>query len=421
MSDYKYLGRNFKTFTPVKPFAPYSRVVINIDDDTAVSAGNDSGYTLQIECPWGTQAMAENILRSLSDKAYQPYKASDAQLDPAVELGDALSIGGVYGVLYQQRTKLTAGAVSQIGAPGEQEVNHEYPYKSPTTRKFTRQTKALRADITLISGQISLEVANRIDAVSELTTRMDLTDREISAKVSQTGGSNASFGWSMDVSRHAWYADGSLVMDIKRSGLKVEGEIIAKSGKIGDCTISNGKLTVPAANISGKLTASQIDATSLKVSAANITGKLTAEQIDATSLKVSAANITGTLDADTINVTNLNAANITQGTLPSARIGEASILGTQIASGTVTGGNIGSYTITAGNTNSYINTGIANGYDAADAFAGGHVVDYLYVTRLGNVRYLNMLDSVSVSKGNLYLHSALSGNLPATAQILYWS
>lgn len=354
MSDYKYLGRNFKTFTPVKPFAPYSRVVINIDDDTAVAAGNESGYTLQIECPWGTQAMAENILRSLAGKSYQPFQAKDAQLDPAVELGDTLSIGGVRGVLYQQSTKLTAGALSQIAAPGEQEIDHEYPYKSPTTRKFTRQVKMLRAELTIAEGQIA-------------------------AKVSREGGDNASFGWEMDITRHAWYADGSLVMEVKRGGLKVEGEVIAKSGKIGDCIIANGKLTVPA------------------------------------------ANITGTLDAETINVKNLNASNITQGTLPSARIGEASILGTQIASGTVTGGNIGSYTITAGNTNSYINTGIANGYDAADAFVGGHVVSYIHVTRLSSIQHLNMFDNVSVSKGSLYLHSGLLSSLPATAQILYWS
>lgn len=317
MSDYKYLGRNFKTFTPVKPFAPYSRVVINIDDDTAVSAGNDSGYTLQIECPWGTQAMAENILRSLAGKSYQPFQAKDAQLDPAVELGDTLGIAGVRGVLYQQSTKLTAGALSQIAAPGEQEINHEYPYKSPATRKFTRQTKALRADINLLSGQISLEVENRINAFSDLSTRMDLTDREISAKVSQTGGDNASFGWNMDIARHAWYADGSLVMEVKRGGLKVEGEIIAKSGKIGDCLIENGVLKIASANID-----------------------------------------------------SINAEKITAGYLSVDRIESASLTGSKLAAATITGGsggNIGGSTLTTWNTASGINTnlGYAAGYGMA--------------------------------------------------------
>lgn len=292
MSDYKYLGRNFKTFTPVKPFAPYSRVVINIDDDTAVSAGNDSGYTLQIECPWGTQAMAENILRSLAGKSYQPFQAKDAQLDPAVELGDTLSIGGVSGVLYQQSTKLTAGALSQISAPGEQEINHEYPYKSPTTRKFTRQVKMLRAELTIAEGQIA-------------------------AKVSREGGDNASFGWEMDITRHAWYADGSLVMEVKRGGVKVEGEIIAKSGKIGDCLIENGVLKIASANID-----------------------------------------------------SINAEKITAGYLSVDRIESASLTGSKIAAGTISGGsggNIGGSTLTTWNTASGINTnlGYAAGYGMA--------------------------------------------------------
>ena len=292
MSDYKYLGRNFKTFTPVKPFAPYSRVVINIDDDTAVAAGNDSGYTLQIECPWGTQAMAENILRSLAGKSYQPFQAKDAQLDPAVELGDTLSIGGVSGVLYQQSTKLTAGALSQISAPGEQEINHEYPYKSPTTRKFTRQVKMLRAELTIAEGQIA-------------------------AKVSREGGDNASFGWEMDITRHAWYADGSLVMEVKRGGVKVEGEIIAKSGKIGDCLIENGVLKIASANID-----------------------------------------------------SINAEKITAGYLSVDRIESASLTGSKIAAGTISGGsggNIGGSTLTTWNTASGINTnlGYAAGYGMA--------------------------------------------------------
>ena len=292
MSDYKYLGRNFKTFTPVKPFAPYSRVVINIDDDTAVSAGNDSGYTLQMECPWGTQAMAENILRSLAGKSYQPFQAKDAQLDPAVELGDTLSIGGVRGVLYQQSTKLTAGALSQIAAPGEQEIDHEYPYKSPTTRKFTRQVKMLRAELILAEGMIE-------------------------AKVSREGGDNASFGWKMDITRHAWYADGSLVMEVKRTGVKVEGEIIAKAGRIGDCLIENGVLKIASANID-----------------------------------------------------SINAEKITAGYLSVDRIESASLTGSKIAAGTISGGsggNIGGSTLTTWNTASGINTnlGYAAGYGMA--------------------------------------------------------
>jgi len=53
----------------------------------------------------------------------------------------------------------------------------------------------------------------------------------------------------------------------------------AESGEIGDCSIVDGVLKIPAANITGTLTARQIDASTLTVSAANITGSLSIGQL----------------------------------------------------------------------------------------------------------------------------------------------
>ena len=52
------------------------------------------------------------------------------------------------------------------------------------------------------------------------------------------------------------------------------------------------------------------------------------------------------------------------------KVANATIQNGKIANSTIQGGKIASGTITSGNTNSYINTGIANGYDAADVMAG---------------------------------------------------
>jgi hypothetical protein len=80
----------------------------------------------------------------------------------------------------------------------------------------------------------------------------------------------------------------------------IYGTIYANAGQIGGCSIKDGLLEVPVANISGKLTASNIDATNLKVNAANIEGKLIANQIDATNLKIASGNVTGTFTASKI-------------------------------------------------------------------------------------------------------------------------
>lgn len=72
--------------------------------------------------------------------------------------------------------------------------------------------------------------------------------------------------------------DGKSYFDLT-AGKIVTNNITATGGTIGGCSIVNGKLQVPAANITGTLTAAQVDAENLKVKAANIEGAVTAEKI----------------------------------------------------------------------------------------------------------------------------------------------
>lgn len=85
--------------------------------------------------------------------------------------------------------------------------------------------------------------------------------------------------------------DNNYAVVINGTSATFKGTIYATGGEIGGCSINNGKLEIPVANISGKLTADNIDATNLKVKAANITGTLTANQINGNGLSVSNANI----------------------------------------------------------------------------------------------------------------------------------
>lgn len=70
------------------------------------------------------------------------------------------------------------------------------------------------------------------------------------------------------------------------------GHIEANSGQIGDCTIVDGKLTIPFANITGQLTSTQISAgaiTSDKITS----GAVTADKIDVNDLSALGATIGG--------------------------------------------------------------------------------------------------------------------------------
>ena len=96
LSEKIYLGRNAAAIEVSPAFAPFTGVRLYAADSTdsggtAVSgiyeAGSDTGRVLELDCPWGTQAMAERILNQISGYAYRPLAASGALLDPAAELG----------------------------------------------------------------------------------------------------------------------------------------------------------------------------------------------------------------------------------------------------------------------------------------------------------------------------------------------
>lgn len=139
MSDTINIGLSAASFDGGDPLEPISRVTVWYDDEHAFTAGDDTGRTMELDCPWATQAMADNLLASLKGYVYKPFSAGDALLDPAAELGDGVSIAGTYSVLAQINTTHDLLDASDIGAPGEAELDHEYPYLSPQDREMARK------------------------------------------------------------------------------------------------------------------------------------------------------------------------------------------------------------------------------------------------------------------------------------------
>ena len=192
-------------------FNTYSRVVIAIDDDTEASAGTSTtGRTLDLANPlFGSASVAQKTLNRLQGFQYQPYKADGAILDPAAELGDAISANGVYGGIYTRDRVFGRLMKATVSAPHDEEINHEYQYETPTERKLKRQMGDVKAEFAIQATQIA-------------------------AKVSQVGGTNSSFGWTLTSTAHTWYSGNTQVMKVNSSGLEVKGKITATSGYIGN-------------------------------------------------------------------------------------------------------------------------------------------------------------------------------------------
>ena len=57
MSDVVNIRKNTESVEKQNRFDGYSKVIITVSDEVEYTAGTDSGRTLTLSCPWGTQKM----------------------------------------------------------------------------------------------------------------------------------------------------------------------------------------------------------------------------------------------------------------------------------------------------------------------------------------------------------------------------
>ena len=217
-SDKINLRRAVTTLTKAPQFDAYTRVELTVDENTVYISGTDSGRTLRVDCPWGSQEVADNILTSVAGYQYQPYTAPGALIDPSVELMDGVTIDTTYGGIYAMDLTFGPGFSADLFAPCDEETDHEFPYTPKKDREIRRRMAGM---------------------ASELRVHAD----EISAKVEKTGGDPESFSWELRSDHHSWHANGTEVAKLSKDGLAIIGEIRATSGSIGGWTILEDRLS----------------------------------------------------------------------------------------------------------------------------------------------------------------------------------
>ena len=217
MADIINVGKMAMDVRKAPTVLPYSKVIINVakEDNSVVSyiadGSDDSGLTLEIDCPWGTQQVANDMLAKVRGYQYQPYTVTTALVDPATEMGDAVQTNGVYGGIYQQDSDFTHTFFSDFSAPQDEEVDHEFTFESPIERRLSRQEAYARATFSIQHDNIE-------------------------AKVSQKSGDieKNSFAWRLLSDHFSLYSGTKEVFKCISSGIMVDGEIKARTGYIGD-------------------------------------------------------------------------------------------------------------------------------------------------------------------------------------------
>lgn len=227
MSDKTNVHKDVYNLQASEKLPPISKVICRLDDNNYLEAGDDTGYAIETECPWATQEIVDDMLLKLKDYEYQPYDAESAAVDPAAEMGDGVAVGSVYGGLYVRATSFGRMMRSDISAPMDNEIDHEYAYESPTDRKYARQFDSVRSEIAVKASEIYANV------------------------VAKQGGSQSSFGWKLDADGFYLYSNGQNVMTVTASGLAVKGDIQGDTGHIGPWNIASDAIRYGAGESGG--------------------------------------------------------------------------------------------------------------------------------------------------------------------------
>ena len=350
-----------RSFQSSPQFDGFSKVTIIVNDEIEYSAGSDLGRTLRLTCPWGTPEMAQNILDSVRGYQYQPYTAEDAFIDPAAELGDGVTANNVYGGIFTKKIKFGPLLTATVSAPEDEEINHEYPYKSKPNKEITREAKMLRASLAVEAARITAEVAERKSAVETLTAMLEVQATQIAAKVSKTGGDASSFGWTLTDSSWTIQSNNTTILKATKNGLEVYGKITATSGKIGGFEILDNYLSYNSQTWGGT------NSTGIYIGVSGIQLGKYFKVTNAGKLYAQSGEFSGTVHAGSIKYGDA------YGTLNGSGISNSSIQGNRMCENT----------ITTAYTSPGINASLENANWAANLFTG--VRDYNASIRIGTV------------------------------------
>ena len=248
MAESFNLLRRVKSLDTAPETDGYSGVAIFAGQDEAGNnieyfAGDRSGKVLEITNEWGSQAQADAIYRKIRGFRYQPYKAAGTTIDPSVEIGDAVTIADTYGGVFLRATDYR-DTTSDLEAPSNEEIEHEFQIQSPTNRQYERFTRSVRSSLSITATKIAAEVEAREEADKAIRATLSVQADAIKARVEKTVGDKTSDFW-WDLQANSWNvgSKNKTIFSVQEGGAKVEGEIRATSGKIGGFDIQKDYLS----------------------------------------------------------------------------------------------------------------------------------------------------------------------------------
>lgn len=136
-----------------------SRVTVTTVSGDVYTYGDDTGIEIAVEdSPYATASLVQALYNRLVGIEYAPFEMTGCVYNPAAELGDWIVAGDkVRSVLYIETARLDIGFFSDCSAPGEDEMEDEYPYQSAIKRTNYR--------VSTIRSELHSEIQQTQDSI----------------------------------------------------------------------------------------------------------------------------------------------------------------------------------------------------------------------------------------------------------------
>lgn len=207
--------------------------------------------------------------------------------------------GKIYSQIKETADSITLSVTNETNRAKKAEGDETTRAQKAEGDEASRAKKAeegLQSQIELLPGKMKLSVTGSLGSNASITLTVgDKTTSTANMDLTGVRQKFASDTSAIEIKAGAITFDAKMLIvkgdnfSLDANGnVKVSGAITATSGKIGDCSIVDGKLKVPVADI-----------TDLKVTNAQITGQLSANQLSIDKLSAISADL-GTITAGTI-------------------------------------------------------------------------------------------------------------------------
>lgn len=177
--DHVFTEDRAEEFDTLIPFQTISRVTINVGTDETTgdpiyyTSGDDSESEFTIECPWGTQEMADALLNQLSTLEYYPYSLTNTVIDPSFEIWDGVQAEDIFTGISCYTRNYHQLFTADISATGEEEIDSEYPYVSQEELQNRQSNARQKASLILTNQTITSEITRTDGAMSLLRQDID--------------------------------------------------------------------------------------------------------------------------------------------------------------------------------------------------------------------------------------------------------